>query len=235
MAEMMHGIGAFALYVAPLVVILIAVRRFSRIPDELFRKLLHFVLLGAYPVLLYAFEHWYMLVIFATLLIALFYPAFMLLGRIPQFSAFVNERKAGEFKSSLVLAMLVLSVSAAICWGWLGDRLLVIACIYAWGIGDGLAALVGKRFGRHKVKLRLADGHKSWEGTATMFTAAFLSVLIVLLMRGGLGAVPCAAIALIAAAVTAFVELCATGGMDTVLCPAAAMAAILPLVHLFGG
>jgi len=111
----------------------------------------------------------------------------------------------------------------------------VLACIYAWGVGDGFAALIGKTFGRHKWNFSLADKHKSVEGTLAMFLAAFASVLVILLLRGAPGLVPGILISLAAAAATAFVELCAKGGWDTLLCPLTAMVIILPLVHLFGG
>ena len=127
-----------------------------------------------------------------------------------------------------------MAVSICICWGWLNDRLLVLACIYAWGVGDGFAALVGKRFGKHKIRLSFADPHKSVEGSLAMFLTSSAAVLAVMLARGGIGFGGCLVIALAAAAVSTFVELCSTGGYDTVTCPAAAMLVVLPLVQLLG-
>ena len=50
----------------------------------------------------------------------------------------------------MVLAVGMMAFSVCICWGIFGEKYLVLATIYAWGIGDGLAALVGKRFGKRK-------------------------------------------------------------------------------------
>lgn len=235
MQELIHGAMAFVLYVVPVLTVILILRIFFRVPDELFRKLLHFILLGAYFPFLYGFRNWWAAVIFALLVIVLFYPLLALAGRIPVFSAFVNERKSGEFKSSLILALSMTAFSISICWGLLGDKLLVLACVYAWGVGDAFAALIGKKFGRHKIRLPFADPRKSWEGSGAMFTASVLSVLTVLLVRGGLSFGSCLMISVIAAAVTTYVELCTKGGLDTVTCPAAAMAVILPLVKLLGG
>ena len=234
MQELLHGAKIFVLYLMPAAVIMLPARMFIKIPDELFRKILHFVLLGAYIPFLFAFEHWYMSAAFAAMLIAVIFPILVLAGKIPAFSSFVNERKKGEFKSSMVLALTTMVLSISICWGFFGDKLLVLACVYAWGVGDGLAALVGKRFGKHKVNLPLADKRKSWEGTGAMFGCAVISVLMVLLVRGGLGFGTCLIVALCAAAVTSYVELCTKGGWDTITCPTAAMAVILPLVKILG-
>ena len=235
MNDLLHGSAVFLLYVIPAAGTMFAGRFFLNIPDELFRKLLHFILLGAYIPVLYGFQSWKTAVVFCFGVIALFYPLLALAGRIPAFSSFVNERKAGEFKHSLVLALSTMAVSIWICWGMLADKLLVLACVYAWGVGDAFAALVGKRFGRHKISLAFADRRKSLEGSAAMFLTSALSVAVVLRLRGGLSPAGILAVSLAAAAAATFTELCTRGGYDTVTCPAAAMAVILPLIHLLGG
>ena len=235
MHEFLHGAFVFALYVIPAAVIMLLCRMFLKIPDELFRKILHFILLGAYFPFLFAFNTWWISVALAAALIVVLYPLLALAGKIPLFSSFVNERKKGEFKSSMVLALLTMVMSISVCWGIFGDKLLTLACVYAWGVGDAFAALIGKQFGRHKVKLPFADPRKSWEGSGAMFLASVISVLTVLLVRGGLGLGSCLLTALLAAAVTTYVELVTKDGMDTVTCPAAAMAVILPLTMLLGG
>ena len=235
MQELLHGALVFFLYVIPAASIMMIARKLIKIPDELFRKILHFILLGAYFPFLFGFRTWWIVVGFIVGLIVLFYPVLALAGRIRAFSVFVNERKKGEFKSSMILALAAAATSITICWGLLGDKLLTFACVYAWGIGDAFAALIGKRFGRHKIKLPFADPRKSWEGSAAMFLSAVLSVTTVLLIRGGTGLGACLLIALLAAAVTTYVELCTKNGLDTITCPLAAMAVILPLINLMGG
>ena len=127
----------------------------------------------------------------------------------------------------------MMAFSVIVCWGLFADRYLVLAVIYAWGIGDGLAALVGKRFGKHKIKWKLADGKKSVEGSAAMFLCSLVAVFTVLMVRGGIGVPMCFVIALLAAIVSTIAELCAKDGWDTVLCPVSAMIVIIPLVTLF--
>lgn len=235
MQELLRGALSFCLYVIPAAGIMLLARKFLKIPDELFRKILHFILLGAYFPFLFGFNTWWISAGFAAGLIAIIYPILALAGKLPAFSSFVNERKKGEFKSSMILALTTVVISISVCWGLFGDKLLTIACVYAWGVGDAFAALIGKQFGKHKVKLPLADPRKSWEGSAAMFLSAVISVLTVLLVRGGLGFGSCLLIALIAAVATTYVELITKDGLDTVTCPAAAMIVILPLVKILGG
>ena len=129
----------------------------------------------------------------------------------------------------------MMAFSTAVCWGWLGDRYLVLASVYAWGVGDAFAALIGKRFGKHNIRWKYADSHKSVEGSSAMLIASLLSVLTVLLIRGGLSVGAVLLTSAAAAIVCTIAELCAEGGRDTVICPLCAMAVILPLNLIFGG
>lgn len=230
-----YGALVTALYIIVAAGIMLTVRKLIKIPDELFRKILHFILLGAYIPLCFAFKEWWMAAIFSASLIVILFPVLALAEKIPMFSSFVNERKKGEFKSSMVLAVGMMAFSTTVCWGLFGDKYLVLASIYAWGVGDALAALVGKKFGKHKIKWKLADGKKSVEGSLAMFACALVSVFTVLLARGGVGIPLCVGIATLAAAVCTFTEMCAKNGLDTVICPTSAMIVIIPMVMLLGG
>lgn len=235
MQELIYGARAVILYLFPAAAIMLTARKVLKIPDELFRKILHFILLGAYIPFLFAFKTWWLSAGFAFLLMLLLYPALSLAGRIRAFSSFVNERKKGELRNSMLLALGIMVVSICICWGGFDDKYLVLASIYAWGVGDAFAALIGKKFGKHKVTWKLADAHKSIEGSLAMFVTSALSVCVVLLFRGGLNIFSNLFISVIAATVCTMIELCTKDGFDTVSCPAAAMVVIIPLVAILGG
>lgn len=235
MTEFLRGTQSFLMYIIALAGLFLSARAFVKIPDELFRKILHFILLGAYIPLCFAFETWWKASLLAALLIAVFYPVITLAEKLPAFARFITQRKDGEIKHSMILALSMMAISTAVCWGIFSDRYLVMACVYAWGVGDAFAALIGKQFGRHKIRLPFADPHKSVEGTVAMFVSSAVAVWVILMLRDGLNFRECGLIAIIAAAVSAFVELCSKGGYDTVTCPAAAMAVILPLIKILGG
>ncbi len=210
-------------------------RRFVNMPIEVFRKTLHLILLFSLFVWVYAFRTWWVSALAAVVFAAIVFPILALGERIKGYSKLLAERKKGEIKHSLILVFGMFAAMIGICWGWLGDKMLVLACIFAWGFGDGAAALVGKRYGQHFLEGKLIEGRKSIEGTLAMFAVSFLSVIVVLLLRGGLpwhGYIPISALA---AAVCAVVELYTLRGFDTVTCPFAAATVIIPLTWLWGG
>ena len=235
MKELLNGALAICCYLIPLASIMLISRKLFRIPDELFRKILHFILLGAYIPFLFAFETWYISALFALLLIFVIYPILYFVGKIPSFSSFVNERKKGEFKSSMVLALSVMLLTISVCWGCFNDKYLVLASVYAWGVGDGFAALIGKPFGKHKITWKYADSHKSVEGSCAMFLTSMISVFVVLIIRNGIDSMSCLMISIASAFACTFVELCTKSGLDTITCPTVAMVIILPLVQILGG
>ena len=235
MTEFLHGTLIFLLYLVPLAIIILTIRKFTKIQDELFRKILHFILLGAYIPLLFGFKTWWICIIFVTCLLVLLFPVLLFAEKIPGFSKFVNERKKGEFISSMVLALSVMLGSITIGWGLMNDKFLVLASVYSWGIGDAFAALIGKRFGKHKITWKFVDNKKSYEGSIAMFITSTIAVAVVLIIRGGVKPLPIICISTLSALASTFVELCSKKGSDTVTCPLVSMVVIIPLLIVFGG
>jgi len=235
MQEFLQGTAAVCIYFAVAASTVLILRRLIRIPDELFRKILHFILLFSYIPFAFGFDTWWHSVALTIALELFIYPLLSLAERIPMFSAFVNERKGGEFKHSLLLAFSMLAVCNTVCWGLLGDKYLGIACMYAWGVGDAFAALIGKRFGKHRITWKHADHHKSLEGSAAMFITSAIAVACVLLSHNHLSLAAYVVIPVAGAATATVVEMVSKDGYDTVLCPAAAMTVMIPLMALFGG
>ena len=229
------GTAHILAYFAVCVTVVFSVRCLVSIPRELFRKILHLVLLGSLVVWLFVYRTWLQAAISALAFALLVYPILVLAERIRGYSDFVTERKRGELKASLLLVFSMFAAVTAIGWGVFGDRYLTLAAIFAWGLGDAAAALVGKRFGRHPLEGRHIEGRKSLEGSAAMLIVSFCSVLLILWLRGGMGFFPCAAIALVVSAVSAVIELYSLRGNDTLFCPLGAMAVMLPLLWLLGG
>ncbi len=234
--EYLEGIGCIGIYFAVCASAALTLRLTIRIPDEVFRKLLHCILLGSLSVWVAVYDVWWMAATSSLLFAAVVYPLLWLLEHVKGYSRVVTERKRGELKRSLIVVFVMFAAVVAVCWGCLGDRWLVLASIYAWGFGDALAALIGKRYGRHGLY-----GRKTIEGTAAMFVTSFVSVTAVLLIRGRLCATSvlsgpaCLVTALVTAAVSALTELFTPDGMDTMTCPLAAMAVLIPLVQVLGG
>ena len=235
MQEFLHGAEVVCIFFVVSASIAIVARKLIRIPDELFRKILHFILLFSYIPFAFAFKTWWRSVLLAVALELLIFPILMLVERLPMFSSFVTERKHGEFKQSMVLAFTMLAFCNTVCWGLLGDQYLGLACMYAWGVGDAFAALVGKRFGKHKITWKYADKSKSVEGSAAMFLTSATSIAIVLLAHDHLTLPAYIVIPIAVAGITTLVEMVTKDGKDTIYCPTAAMLVMIPLMVLFGG
>ncbi len=235
MNELLQGLFWFLGYILVIVPVLAALRLRVKINDEVFRKMLHCVALGFVPVLVIAFAHWWWALAACLLLMILIYPALKLAQGWSKFSYFFSERKKGEIISSFLLIFAMFAAAITVCWGLLGDKWLTCASIYAWGFGDAAAALIGKRFGRHKVHFKPVCGKKSWEGTAAMFVTSFVSVLVILLARGGLGLAGYLVVSAVTALVSAFIELISRDGNDTITCPLGAMVTLIGLLYAFGG
>jgi len=235
MHEFLHGAGIVCIYYVVAASSMLIIRWLTKIPNELFRKILHFILLFSYIPFAFAFDTWWKSVLLTVSMELLIYPILAIAEHLPRFSAFVNERKGGEFKNSMLLAFTMLAVCNTLCWGLLGDKYLGIACMYAWGMGDAFAALIGKRFGKHKIQWKWADRHKSIEGSLAMFVTSGIAVACVLLSHNHLTLPAYIVIPIGGAGATTLVEMVSKEGYDTVLCPTAAMALMIPLMALFGG
>lgn len=229
MVEFLTGMGIVCVYFIICATIAILCRHFLKIPDEVFRKLLHFILLGSVPFWIYSFSKWWMAVLGCILFIVIVYPILKLAERKKDYSKVVTERKRGELKHSLVDVFSIIAIVISVCWGIFRDKLLVLASIYAWGIGDAFAALIGKKIGKHKIYKK-----KSLEGSTAMYITSLITILTVLLIRGKMPVHASIITALITAFVVTIAELYTPDGHDTITCPLSAMATILPLVYIFG-
>ena len=114
---------------------------------EVFRKMLHMLVLAGVIAWSHYCDDWrYSAVVFLLAVLILF-PLVYLLSKIPGVSAFFNARKKGEFSYSMMALGIMYAIVCSVCWGFLGERLLAIACIVAWGPGDAAAALIAMEAG----------------------------------------------------------------------------------------
>ena len=235
LTEFLTGSGIVLLFFAICVVIVGLLRTFTKIEDEIFRKLLHCILLWSLVIWTFTFETWYLAALSALAFAGICYPALSIMGKIPGFSKFMNERKGGEMKKSLILVFVMYAIVATFSWGMMGERMIAMASIFAWGYGDAAAALIGKRFGKHKITAGHVEGKKSIEGTVAMYLVSFGTVLLILLVRGGMPWYAYGIVAGITAIVSSSVELFSVQGRDTITCPLAAMSVLIPMLTFFGG
>ena len=78
MTGLWEGTLQILLYFIICVIVVLSIRRLFRIPNELFRKLLHFVLLGSLWVWIHAFSLWWHALLTVLLFTILVYPILIL-------------------------------------------------------------------------------------------------------------------------------------------------------------
>jgi phytol kinase len=101
--------------------------------------------------------------------------------------------------------------------GCRGRPALFVVPMLVLGVSDAAAALVGRRFGRHRYGT--PGGARSWEGSAVFAASAFVIVALAgALAHGGIDA-GAARAALLVALVAAAVEAVSVGGTDNLWIP----------------
>lgn len=113
---------------------------------------------------------------------------------------------------------LVFPLAVALVFHASGDRWeLHVIPLLVLALADAAGALVGRRYGRHP--LRMDGAHKSLEGTLAVFAVAALCVALPLALFAGWTWPLALATALLAAGLAALIEGVATDGLDNLFLP----------------
>lgn len=224
--------GKYLCYLGCWLAVLLPARALLRIPREVWRKLLHMVAYSSSLCMMYVSGDWLVTSLCCVIFGVIVYPILQLAEGWQGYTDLFIQRKPGETKKSLLLLFFSHAILMALCWGWLEKPYIAVTAILVWGIGDTMAALVGKRFGRHHVRIPHADPKKTWEGSLAMLAAGLAVAFTVLMATSGLSPLRCALLALVTAPAAAYAELVSHNGNDTVSVPAAAAAVLAVLTLL---
>ncbi len=223
-----------ALHFGVLAVSVILLNAKVGLPSELYRKLLHLVSVFSIMPIVIPSSSW-----LASMLVCLLFMGLAYLGTKKtnlEEAVDMPQRSAGEQQRSMLLLYGTYAAVIFFAWGMFGQKWAAVLSIIAWGIGDCVAALVGKKFGKHKVSGRFIEGKKSLEGTFGMFLTTFVSVFLLYqrhttLSNMGFVVLVCFWIAVF----SALTELFTKNGMDTVACPLVSMMGFIILTLAAGG
>lgn len=105
LAELIKGYTILIVYFIIGASSALALRRVISMPKEVFRKTLHIILLGSVFILTYAFTTWWTSAIAAIVFIIMVYPILLFGERLTNFSKLLIQRKSGEIKRSLIVAI----------------------------------------------------------------------------------------------------------------------------------
>lgn len=225
--------GKYLLFILPAAAVLLAAKLIFKPERALFRKLLHTAAFMSSIVIMNCTENWLAAVFTLVLFAAVVYPVLALAEKLKGFSELLTEKKKGEIKKSLLLLFLSDAVITAVMWGAFDRKYIAAAAILMWGVGDAAAALVGKRFGKHKIRLKYADPEKTWEGSGGMFGFSFAVGFVSLVIMSGAPWYYCAAASAVTSVFGAYTELVTKGGNDTVTVPAVNCMVLLAMDLIF--
>jgi phytol kinase len=213
-------IGSAAAWVGFVVLVAYSLRAWKLAGPEMVRKIVH---IGTGNVILFAW--WFQLPSVVGIGASILFSAVTLLSyRFPLLPGInsVGRKSLGTFFYAVSIGILIS------CFWQTAPALAVIGVlIMTWG--DGLAALVGQRWGNHRYEL--VGMQKSWEGSLTMLGVSWLvSSLVLLSVYGNLWQIwlISLAVALVATSLEAFSNL----GIDNITVPLGAAATALGLIHL---
>ena len=209
----------YFVYIASLALTLIVIHILSKIPKDIFRKLLHIAAFTSSIYVALRGEGWMAesltLIIFGLVV----WPLLNLAEKWSDYKNLFVEKKKGEVKTSLLLLFISQGIFLAIAKGILGKTYILVAATSAWGLGDIAAAWVGRPLGKHKVHLKLADHNKSWEGSAAMFAVAMIACFVSLTLLTDFTLGIRIIVSIIIGVVSSFSEMCSKNGDDTVIVP----------------
>ena len=225
----------FLEYIVPAAIILLCLHHFFKIPSHVFRKLLHLAAFTCLVEMMWAAKEWYQASLTALLFAAVVYPILCALEGQPWFGGLFVQKGPGAVKKSLLLLFAMDAALVAVCWGGFGLPWVAAASILMWGTGDGAAALAGHRFGKHHVKLPLADTKKTWEGSAAMAGVSALVGTASMLVMTNMPWYQCLLFALATSIFGAYTELISKSGSDTVTVPVVNTAVLLTLHFVSAG
>lgn len=226
-AETLRCLANLVLYLIPCVLLLVAVRKFVKMPSFVFRKLLHIVAFSCFTIMLTGAESWQAAAITSVFMAAVIYPVLGLFEKEKWYGHFFVEKSPGEIKKSLLMLFFMFAAVIVTAAGLFGKMHAAAAAILMWGTGDAAAALVGIPFGRHKIRRGVSSGVKSLEGTGAMLAVSFAAGLLLLYLHYGMASGRTAAAVFAAAVCGAATETYSPGEWDTVTVPAAALAVLL--------
>lgn len=219
--EFLSVLGIYIGLIAALAAILLIVRFTTKVPDYIFRKLLHIVAFTSILPLAYSTNIWWIAVAVEVLFLILVIAALWFFERFPFYKNLFVEKAKHEVIVSFITLFSLIALMLAVFWGILGaeHKYIAVAAIMAWGPGDAVAAIAGKKYGKHKLQGRWIEGVKSVEGSVGMAIASFACVFPILLFMSNHPWYISFIFSLAIAPIASLTELFTKKGWDTITVP----------------
>ena len=219
--EFLRAFGIYVGCIAAMAAVLIVVRFTVKVPDYVFRKLLHIVAFTSILPLAYSTNIWWIAVAVEVFFLILVIATLRFFEKFPYYKKLFVEKSRHEVIISFIALFSMIALMLSVFWGGLGaeHEYIAVAAIMAWGPGDAVAAIVGKKFGKHKLQGKMIEGIKSAEGSVGMAITSFVCVLPILLLMSHHPWYISLAFAVAIAPIASLTELFTKKGWDTITVP----------------
>lgn len=231
--EYLRVLGIYIGYIVVCASTLIIIRFTAKVPDYIFRKLLHVVAFTSILPLIFSTEIWWIAVAVEVFFLIIVIAALLFFEKFPFYKGLFVEKAKHEVVISFVSLFGLMTIMLAVFWGIFGaeHKYLTIAAIMAWGPGDAAAAIIGRNFGKHKLQGKMIEGVKSVEGSVAMAITSFACVVPIMLLMSPLKWYISLIFAAVTAPIASLTELFTKKGWDTISVPiASALVLSLSLV-----
>lgn len=233
--EFLKVFGIYVGFIVAFAAALLVVRFTTKVPDYIFRKLLHIVAFTSVLPLAYSTEIWWIAVAVEVFFLILVTAALSIFEKISFYKKLFVEKAKHEVITSFVALFSLITLLLAVFWGGFGadHKYIAIAAIMAWGPGDAVAAIAGKNWGKHKLQGKMIEGIKSVEGSVGMAITSFVCVLPILLLVSPHPWYVSLAFSVVIAPIASLTELFTKRGWDTITVPV--VSALVLCVSLLWG
>jgi phytol kinase len=223
------------LYFIGVALIVLFIKYVIKLKGEWYRKILHLFFMGSIFFFTYIFDYWWTSLISLALFMSVALVGLTIIEKYSFYPELLAERKPGEIKRSISIAFIVFMTIIGVVWGILGKeyKYIIIASVLAWGIGDALAALVGKREKTKVITNKLVKSTKTIEGSVAMFVSSAIVIFLVIYFMGNNPIWYSIIISLVAGVVATLTEMWTKEGWDTLSVPIAVMIILTVWVSTF--
>lgn len=201
-----------------IVLLLMLVRKKFNIGDELFRKLMHLTAILITPLCLYFAIDFYIAMLCLFIFAIGGAIGLRLIEKVKSYSSFFVEREKHEIRKSFVSYCNIQACLILVC-GVYGDIGIIYIELMVWALGDTVAALCGKKWGKRHFKCAFTDRKKTYVGSASMLIVVFIISFIALLIMYDYSALRVICQSGIIAVMATIAELLSKKGRDTITIP----------------
>ena len=199
-----------------IVLLLMLIRWKTKLDEELFRKLMHFTAILMTPLSMYCAVDFYIAAMSMFIFAIGANIALRLIGKIKGYSGFFVERSEGEIRKSFTGYCCLQGCIIIVC-GVVGDLGIVYIELIVWALGDAVAALIGRKWG--KKHFRIANNNKTILGSLSMCIVALISTITAMFILYDYSLLRVIVQAALIALFSTVIELISKDGKDTITIP----------------